>query len=140
MNTFVPGKFSFYAAMLVSLFAVAGCANFDHSTPGSRKQERYSTYEALTPALKQAVDAGLIKAGMNQEAVYIVWGKPDQSLAGGSTNGETTTWVYQGTYIQDTHFWGPTRMHESYTPMLYTKAQVVFLNGLVTEWQTFPHP
>ncbi len=123
--------------LLVGLL-LAGCATTQ--TVESRKQERYAAYQALSPELKAAVDQGQVKSGMSMDAVYIAWGKPSQVVSGGNAAGETTTWIYQGGYVQETRFWGYSRLHYAYTPLTYVRAQVIFVNGLAKEWQTFPEP
>jgi hypothetical protein len=105
-----------------------------------RKQERMSAYMALPPEMRQAVDLGQLKVGMNSDAVYIAWGKPSQIISGGNATEETTTWLYRTGYIQQSTFWGPYREHTAYTTMTYTRAQVTFVNGAVREWQTYPSP
>ena len=97
--------------LLVSLL-LAGCAATQ--TVDSRKQERYAAYQALAPELKAAVDQGQVKSGMSMDAVYIAWGKPSQVVSGGNAAGETTTWIYQGGYVQETRFWGYSRLHYAY--------------------------
>ncbi len=127
-----------FGSLALLAWLAVGCAT--SSTVQTRKQERYAAYEALTPELKSAVDLGEVRAGMSMDAVYIAWGKPSQVLSGGNQTGETTTWVYQAGYMQEVRYWGRTRVNYGYTPMTYVKAQVIFVNGLVKEWQTFPEP
>jgi hypothetical protein len=136
MKTIRWMRLSFAALSLVLL--VAGCVT--GTTVQSRKGERFSAYQALNPEMRAAVDAGQLKAGMNMDAVYIAWGKPSQILQGGSETGETTTWVYRGTYTQQTEIWGYWRMHYAYATISYTRAQAIFTNGVVTRWDTFPSP
>src|ERR1700758_1963730 len=73
-----------FVALLAAL-VMAGCTT-SHNLE-SRKQERYGAYMALPPDLKAAVDQGRIKAGMNMDAVYIAWGKPNQIVNAGSAAG-----------------------------------------------------
>ena len=119
-------------------FVTAGCASTD--SLASRKQERHAAYAALPPDMKASVDQGRVKAGMNMDAVYLAWGKPSQVVAGGNQAGETTTWIYEGGYVDEERYWGPRRVHYDYTPRTYVRGQVVFVNGVVKEWQTFPEP
>jgi hypothetical protein len=123
--------------LLLGLFA-AGCAT--ESSIASRKQAHSAAYEALSPEMRTAVDHGQVKVGMSMDGVQIAWGKPSQVASGGNEAGEATTWIYQGSYIQETRFWGGYRMHEAYTPLSYVRAQVVFVNQVVKDWQTFPAP
>ena len=122
----------------VIFLLAGGCASTD--AVASRKQERYAAYAALPPDMKTAVDQGRVKPGMNMDAVYIAWGKPSQVVAGGSQAGETTTWIYEGGYVDEERFWGRRQVHYDYTPRTYVRGQVVFVNGVVSSWQTFPEP
>lgn len=118
--------------------ALGGCVTT--GTVASRKQERVAAYEALSPEMRSAVDQGMIKTGMSMDAVYIAWGNPNQIVSGGNQAGETTTWIYQGSFLQEVRYWGGWRMHYAYSPVTYVRAQAVFTNGVVKEWQTFPQP
>ena len=120
------------------LIFAAGCASV--GTVATRKQERYAAYQALPPDLKAAVDMGQVKAGMSMDAVYIAWGPPTQIIAGGNAAGETITWVYQSSYLQESRVWGRRGIYYSYAPGGYVRAQVSFVNGLVRDWQTFAEP
>jgi len=135
--TNLAGLGNIIVVLAAALFA-AGCASTD--TIATRRQAHASGYEMLGPEMKAAVDQGLIKAGMSKDGVLIAWGKPSQSVHAGNASGESTTWIYQGGYIQETRFWGPNRMHYAYTPLTYVRAQVVFVNDVVQSWQTFPEP
>ena len=126
----------FSLAILLCLFA-AGCAT---STIESRRKERLASYNALPPDQKQLVDQGQIKVGMSTDAVYIAWGKPGEVLKGASESGETITWAYFDTYLQEIHYWGWRRVRTDFYPVHYVRAKVVFVNGVVKEWQTYPGP
>ena len=123
--------------LLLAGLVLAGCAT---STVMSRKQERYAAYEALTPEMRSLVDQGQIKIGMTMDAVYIAWGQPGQVLQGENAAGKTTTWVYYGGYVQEVRYWGYRRLHYDYYPGSYVRAQAVFVNGLLSSWQTFAEP
>lgn len=128
----------FSSVILVSLVLLAGCAT--QSTVQSREKERAAAYAALTPEQRSLVDAGQIKAGMNEDAVYMAWGAPGQITRGGNDSVETATWLYYGGYVQETRFWGRRDVHYDYDPRTYVRAQVVFVNGIMKSWQTFPSP
>ena len=137
MKYFLTAKTSL-VVLLAGLLFLPACTTT--STIQSRKQERLAAYQALPPDMRAAVDQGSLKAGMNPDAVWIAWGPSSQVLVGGNQSGETTTWVYRGSYLQETRIWGRWRMYYAYTPISYTRAQVIFANGAVREWQTFPEP
>ncbi|HEY2951783.1 MAG TPA: hypothetical protein VGK40_04320, partial [Verrucomicrobiae bacterium] len=75
-------------SVLLAAALLTGCAT---STVETRKQERYGAYSALPDESRRLVDQGKIKVGLNEDAVYLAWGKPSQILSGESTKGATTT-------------------------------------------------
>lgn len=123
---------------LLAVLVLAGCATT--STVQSRRQERYAAYQSLPPDQKAAVDQGRVTAGMNPDAVYIAWGNPSQIVSGGGPGGESVTWLYQHDYLQETEYLGARRVYFGYSPSSYVAAQVIFVNGVVNSWQTFPSP
>lgn len=136
-------------ATLVALLW-CGCAT---NTIESRKQERATGYAALAPETRSLVDQGQIKVGMTMDAVYIAWGKPAQILSGETAAGTTVTWIYAGTTMQEYRVWnyryGPYGHRYRMEPYLdydyvarpYTRAEVVFENGVVKSWRTLaPQP
>ena len=138
MKPSIAHHLKYLPAFLIAALLAAGCTSTN--TVDYRRQERLTAYTALPPEIRAAVDQGQLKAGMDSNAVYIAWGSPAQILKGGNATEETTTWIYRAGYIQETRFWGAYREHYAYTPMTYIRAQVVFVNGAVREWQTFPSP
>jgi hypothetical protein len=62
-----------------------GCANHSVET---RRRERAAAYAALNPEFQRLVDAGQIKAGMPEDAVYIALGRPTQIVLSGDATGE----------------------------------------------------
>jgi hypothetical protein len=134
-------------SLLLLSVTLAGCAT---STVQTRRQERSSEYEALSPEEKAAVDRKEIKVGMSMDAVYIAWGKPSQVWAGETSNGSIVTWVYYGSYLERYPYWDSNfyyssygyysspRMTYDYYPRNYVKAQVVFENNKVKEWGSLP--
>ena len=137
---------------LLSLLAIDLFCGCKTSTIETRKKERYTPYSELSPELRAAVDAGQIKVGMPMDAVYIAWGPPSQILRGESGTGTTTTWLYHGTALQEHRYWTTrpfryrhgvyydTYLESDYYPTSYTRAEVVFENGVVKYWRTLQRP
>ena len=123
--------------MLLVVALLAGCAS---STIQSRKQQRYAAYQALSPDLQALVDKGQIKTGMTPDAVFIAWGSPDQVSEGENEAGHTTTWTWYGSYLQDMQTVGWRRVYYSSSIVNYIRATVLFANGTVKQWQTYPAP
>jgi len=120
------------------LSLLAGCAS--SNTLQKRKQERAGAYAALPAEIKAMVDQGQIKVGMPMDAVYISWGAPAQILQSENPTGASTTWLYNGGWIEETRFWARRTLQTSYQPRTYVRAEVVFVNGVVLEWRTLPQP
>jgi hypothetical protein len=129
-----------------------GCASAPRKLE-ARKQERSAVYSSLSAEQKALVDVGKIKVGMPMDAVYIAWGKPSQVIGGENAFGAHTTWIYEGTQLEEYRYWtrrpygghgygywgGPT-LESDYYPVGYTQAEVTFEKGVVKEWRTFPAP
>lgn len=140
----------FASALLAMLFATAGCAT--KPTVETRRQERSAAYEALSPEQKKLVDEGQIKVGMNEDTVYIAWGKPAQVLQSEDTNGHVTTWLYQGTTTDEYVGWryvelaGPNgprfarRLDRDFNSRDYVSAELVFRDGQLQSWRTLAKP
>ena len=113
-----------------------------------RRVERSTSYNALSPEFKSAVDQGQIKVGMPQDAVYIAWGPPAEILRAGSEQGETMRWLYYGSYMQEFRYWTGSRgrgfpserLEHDYIPRDYVSAEVIFSNGVVKSWTMKPRP
>jgi len=119
---------------------LTGCAT--SGTIASRKQERAASYAALPAESRNLVDQGQIRRGMSQDAVYIAWGKPSQVLQQEDQRGAITTWLYHGSYLEETRYW-PYRARvpaNDYDIRSYISAEVVFQNGEVNTWRTLPKP
>jgi hypothetical protein len=126
------------AGVLLAGLLLGGCAT--GGTVASRKQERYSAYEALSPEQRSLVDQGKIQTGMSTDAVYIAWGKPGRVTEGDSGAGPAITWAYLDSYLQQYYTTGWHGTYQTYANVPYVRAQVVFTNGLVKQWQTFTAP
>lgn len=126
------------AGWLLAGLLLGGCST--GGTVASRKQERYSAYEALSPELRSLVDQGKIQTGMSTDAVYIAWGKPGRVTEGDYGAGPAITWAYLDSYLQQYNTLGWRGMYQTYANVSYVRAQVVFTNGVVQQWQTFPAP
>ncbi len=137
--------------LLVASLGLTGCATTSIS---SRKQERLGGYNSLPADQRLAVDLGQIKVGMTEDAVYIAWGRPSQTIVSESATGRTTTWLYLGTYFEEYRGWSFYGYHHGYrgryytapymtydyAPRSYVRAEVKFEGGVVKEWRTLPGP
>lgn len=126
---------------LLLVLLLAGCATGNPIE--SRKKEHAAVYNSLSPEFKTLVDQGRIGVGMTTDAVQISWGSPDQVLQNGSKDGVFTTWVYRGSFLEDTRYWGGRRypyLGHDYQPRTYVSAEIVFANGVIKSWRTLPQP
>ena len=105
------------------------------------------------------VQQGQIRTGMDQDAVYLAWGRPDSVTKGESGGRATERWSYTGTtpvwsnqfgyayygrgygrgyghcgYYGGFYDYGPTI---TYIP--YTAGVVHFSNGRVSKWESSGH-
>jgi hypothetical protein len=145
----VPITVKHLLLLALPLLFLLGCKT---STIQSRIQERPAAYAALTPDLRADVDAGRIRVGMTPDAVYLSWGKPAQILEGGNEQGQVTTWLYEGGWMQEERYWayrtvGVGRdacaeryLARDYYPRAYISAEVNFVDGTVKQWRTLPRP
>jgi hypothetical protein len=123
------------------VLCLAGCAT--QSTIQSRIHERDAAYAALPPDTQKMVDEGRIQVGMDTNAVYIAWGKPNQVLESGDQRGVSTTWIYRGAFLEETRYWVGwryPRLEHDYQPRTYVRAEIVFFNDKVQSWRTLPEP
>jgi hypothetical protein len=138
------------AIAVATAAALAGCAT---STVEKRRTERQSAYQALAPEQRTLVDQGQIRAGMNEDAVYIAWGRPSQKLQAEVAGGLTETWLYSGSTLEDRRYWtfreyrerdGTMRLERvlenDYQIRDYVSAEIVFTNSVVKSWRTLPVP
>jgi hypothetical protein len=143
------GSVKFIFVTLTACLLLAGCTT---STVETRRAERMAAYNALPQETRDLVDRSEIKVGMTEDAVYIAWGAPSQITRGENKDGETTTWLYRGTALQDRTFWNSRvtynrqrayteyYLDHEYYPQNYLRAQVTFSKGAVVDWQMLPHP
>ncbi len=127
------------AVLLAGAF-VTGCASTN--TIDARKKERATAYATLPTETKALVDAGEIRRGMPEDAVYIAWGKPAQILHSEDQNGAATVWLYEGGWMEETRYW-TCRWRTpvtDYQPRTYVRAEIVFVGGKVDSWRTLPQP
>jgi len=150
-TSFIFVRFPPFRFLLIPLLlSFAGCA---HSTIESRRNEKISAYQVLTPEQKKLVDEGQIKVGMTADAVYIAWGPPSEVLETEDQHGHAIIWRYYGSWMQENRYWayretsrgGPDLFLEryltsDYNPRDYVRAEIVLVSGIVQSWHTLPRP
>lgn len=139
--------------LLIAVVALlTGCA----ATPTleQRRAQRAAAYAELTAADKALVDAGRIRIGMNEDAVFIAWGKPDEVTESEDQNGLLKQWVYRSFYFTENRYWtyreGPgvagqpivfeRFLQTDLDSRSYISAQITFKDGKVVNWRTLPKP
>lgn len=137
-------------ALLGVLLVAAGCTT--QSTVETRRTERGAAYEQLPEDQRRLVDEGQIKVGMNEDAVFIAWGKPAQVLQSEDSSGRMTTWLYHGTTTDEFVGWryvevpGPRgsyltrRMDRDVSVREYVSAELIFREGALQSWRTLARP
>lgn len=126
-----------------------GCAR---DTLENRRHEKWMAYSALPQEQRELVDQGRIRVGMNEDAVYIAWGKPNEILEAEGPEGLETVWRYYGSWTEETRYWTyrETRRNgqpvlerylaRDYQPRSYVRAEIVFRKGRVASWRMLPRP
>jgi len=134
----------------MALLCLVGCAT--SPTMDERREERMGAYLNLDDEQRRLVDAGQIAVGMNPDAVFIAWGKPDQILEAEDAAGRTTTWLYHGTTTDEYVGWrlyevpGPRgsylarRLDRDISVREYVSAELVFSEGKLLRWKMLPKP
>jgi hypothetical protein len=129
---------------------LAGCAS---STVESRRIEKTAAYNSLPADQRALVDQGQVRVGMNQDAVYIAWGMPQQKTQAEDGKGLSETWVFNSSTLDTYNYWtfrertdpkGRSyldRVMESDSQInSYVSAEITFSDGVVKAWRTFPTP
>src|SRR5262249_11948765 len=102
--------FCMRVSLIFLLILMAGCAT--KSTIETRRTEKFSAYDSLTPEDKAMVDSGQIRVGMAADGVYIAWGKPSEVLESEDMQqGRLSTWRYYGSELQETRYWAYREVH-----------------------------
>lgn len=135
--------------VLFAAWLLTGCAT---STIESRRLERPTAYDALSPEQRQLVDQGRIRVGMSEDAVYLAWGPPAEVREADTEDGRVVVWVYRGAWLKETGYWvtpqinpDPRLLVERYRDREYrtqpfVRAEVRFSQGCVIRWRDFPRP
>lgn len=138
-----------FACAFICCLLTIGCAT---STIHTRKQERLSAFLSLPAEQQQLVEQGKIRVGMSPDAVYIAWGPPSETLEQETGQGHTTIWIYHGQWMEETRYWTfrevpadgtvflERHLESDFYPRQYIRAEIVFQNGVVTQWRTLPRP
>lgn len=70
---------------------LAGCAS-----PQKRIDRNPALFASLPPQDQVLVQRGEVRKGMNMDAVFIAWGRPDRIRREVAEDDETLTWLYLG--------------------------------------------
>lgn len=74
--------------------AVAGLFLSACSTPQSRIEANPAIVARLSPGDRNLASAGRIRDGMNKDAVFIAWGRPDRVYRGSHQGKDFEAWIY----------------------------------------------
>lgn len=80
--------FAFPAVALAALF-LSAC-----STPQSRIEANPGIVARLSPADRSLAASGRVREGMNKDAVFIAWGRPDRIYRGTQGGRQLEAWIY----------------------------------------------
>lgn len=68
------------------------------STTETRISDHPEIFQTLSPSDQALVRVGKIREGMNQNAVWLAWGTPDQKASGVARGRPVETWIYNDYY------------------------------------------
>lgn len=145
MNTRIAG-------LILALSCLAqGCS----TTPPieKRRAERIGVFERLSSEDQTMVKEGRIRVGMDLDAAYIAWGRPDEILESEDAGGRTVTWRFKGVWMEESRYWAYREtardkgdlyqeryLATDFNPRDYVRAEIVFKEGKVASWRTLPIP
>lgn len=141
MNTRIAKFVMSAACVCAAAFMLGSCQS---STPASRIEANPALFQSLPAAHQQLVQQGRICTGMNKDAVMLAWGTPGGSMVGQSEGKNVETWRYtQLVPVYTPHFypyygyrWYGSGYYDDWTYIPRTAAEVTFLNGKVSGWQS----
>ena len=116
-----------------------GCA-----TTQTRISQHPEMYQRLSPRDQALVSQGQIRQGMTMDAVWLAWGKPDQTIPDNVGDRPTESWIYLRYETPPSYggpyYYGP--FDWSYIPpkFIYASKGVTFSNGRVVFFQYLPTP
>jgi hypothetical protein len=95
------------SALALASLALPACA-----TPETRAQDNPAIMQGLSAQDRALVLNKQIRLGMNKQAVYIAFGRPERVVRGVSKSGEVESWIYtttQSAYVGGYYGagWGP---------------------------------
>jgi hypothetical protein len=150
------GRATVLCVLTTAVLLSSGCASPSATDPreiARRRAERAAAYAVLAPDHQALVDAGQIRVGMSEDAVFIAWGKSAQVLRSGDSSGEVTTWLYEGTTTDSYLSWnyreitrkdGTTYldrfMDRDINIRTYISAELTFRGGILASWKMLPKP
>lgn len=76
------------------------------ATPQSRIEKNPQLYSQLGSRDRQMVASGSIREGMNRDAVYLAWGRPDRVSVGTHKGRAVESWTYLGQKPVNTYSMG----------------------------------
>lgn len=89
---------------LVAAITLVSCVP---STPQARIQQSPQMFARLSDKHKGMVERGQIERGMTQDAVYLAWGQPSNTIIGSYKGKESQRWDYNGSRpVYSTRFYG----------------------------------
>ncbi len=86
-----PSLLRFCLALVAALFFVQ-CS----STPKTRIEKNPQMFAKLSAHDRQLVTHGLIREGMERDAVFLAWGRPTAVSVGVNRGRESENWTYEG--------------------------------------------
>lgn len=118
-----------------------------------RRVERVGAFERLAPEDQALVKEGRVRVGMDVDAAYIAWGRPDEILESEDASGRTVTWRFKGVWMEESRYWAYREtsrdrgdvyqeryLATDFNPRDYVRAEIVFKGDKIVSWRTLPIP
>jgi len=82
---------TFHICSLLALLLLTGCSSIQ-----SRIDRNPALFTGLTAEEQQLVLQGEVREGMNEDAVFLAWGEPDQRVTLSREGRTVERWIYLG--------------------------------------------
>ena len=131
------------APLILLALAVTLLANCASSTTMRERRisENTAIYEGLSESDRALVEQGEIREGMDKQAVFLAWGRPDDIREGSRSGVPYETWIYTATraytqtYLSMGYGYGPGSFYHGYGGRYYRQPHLGFEPGVATSYR-----
>lgn len=135
-----------YLEILIILFILIGCST---DKPELRKQEKWMEYAGMSYETRALIEQNRVAKGMTRDAVYIVFGEPDEEFKENPPYSNVLRLGY-GPYMGGAKpkvFYREVKVGnnvlleklpkkpKNLNDKVFSRVEIIFVNGKVVEWQ-----